>query len=182
MEKVCEKVLYQGRWLAIKQLHYLSNDKKPILWESITRKNTRKILVIKAQLKPSNRYVLIKQFRPSINNTVIGFPAGLAETDEVKKEALKELKEETGFSGKITAISPDLAFNPALTDEIVQIVSAEVDEHDPQNANPVQNLEPAEEIEVVLVKENQVKDFLLAEQKKGVHISIALWYLFGFDP
>jgi len=63
----------------------------------------------------------------------------------------------------------------------VQIVSAEVDEHDPQNANPVQNLEPAEEIEVVLVKENQVKDFLLAEQKKGVHVGIALWYLFGIN-
>ena len=181
MEKVCEKILYQGRWLVIKQLHYLSNDKKEILWESITRKNTRKILVILAKLKPSNRYVLIKQFRPAINNTVIGFPAGLADSDDIQKEALKELKEETGFSGKITAISPNLAFNPALTDEIVQVVSAEVDEQDPVNANPVQSLEPAEEINVVLVDENKVKDFLLAEQKKGVHVGIALWYLFGIN-
>ncbi|MCG2710909.1 MAG: hypothetical protein L6416_01035 [Candidatus Omnitrophica bacterium] len=91
MKKVREKVLYQGRWLAVKQLEYLSDDKKQILWESITRKNTRKILVILAKLKPSNRYILIKQFRPSINNTVIGFPAGLGETDDIQKEALKEI-------------------------------------------------------------------------------------------
>ncbi|MFH1093368.1 MAG: NUDIX hydrolase [Candidatus Omnitrophota bacterium] len=181
MEKICEKVLYQGRWLSIKELHYLNNDKKKILWESITRKNTFKILVVLAKLKPSNRYILIKQFRPSINNTVIGFPAGLAETEDIQKEALKELKEETGFWGKITAISPDLAFNPALSDEIVQVISVEVDEYDPINANPVQSLEPDEEIDVVLVEEKSVKDFLIAEQKKGVAIGIALWYLFGVN-
>ena len=181
MKKVCEKVLYQGQWLTIKQLQYLNNDKKEILWESITRKNTSKIIIILAKLKPSNRYVLIKQFRPAINNVVLGFPAGLCEIDSIEKEALKELSEETGFSGKVTGLSPVFAFNPALSDEIVQVVSVEIDEHDPQNAVPVQNLEPAEEIEVVLVPENTVKDFLLAEQKKGVDVGIGLWYLFGFN-
>ncbi len=181
MEKVCEKILYEGRWLAIKEQHYLNKDKQPVYWESISRKKTRKILVILAKMKPSNRYVLIKQFRPSINNTVIGFPAGLANSEDIQKEALKELKEETGYFGKVTAISPKLAFNPALTDEIVYVITVEIDEHDPENKYPIQSLEPAEEIEVVLVDESKVKDFLLKEHEKGVDIGIALWYLFGFN-
>ena len=157
----------------------INNDHKQISWESITRKNTKKILVVLAKLTHSKQFVLIKQFRPAINNTVIGFPAGLAETDDIQSEALKELKEETGFSGIITDISPNLAFNPALSDEIVQVVSVDVDEHDPINANPVQSLEPAEEIEVVLVHENKVRDFLIDQKKKGLDIGVGLWYLFG---
>ena len=180
MQKLGEKILFKGQWLSVKQLHYLSREKNQILWESISRSNTRKILVVIAKLRPSKRYVLIKQFRPAIDNIVIGFPAGLAESEDIEKEALKELKEETGFSGKITEISPNLAFNPALSDENVQVVSVEVDEYAPENINPVQQLEPDEEIEVVLVEEINVKSFLIAEQKKGILIGIALWYLFGF--
>ncbi len=181
MDKVCEKILFKGQWLNIKQLQYITKENEHILWESITRKNTKKILVVLAKLKPSNQFVLIKQFRPAINNTVIGFPAGLAVSDDIAHEALKELKEETGFSGTITNISPNFAFNPALSDETVQVVTVVVDELDPINANPAQSLEPAEEIEVVLVPENNVKDFLLGEQKKGLNIGIGLWYLFGID-
>ena len=68
-----------------------------------------------------------------------------------------------------------------MTDEIAQVISVEVDEHDPANKNPVQSLEPAEEIEVVLVEENKVKEFLLSEHKNGREISVALWYLFGLN-
>lgn len=181
MKKVAEKILFNGLWLSIKQLEYITNNNEPILWESIARKNTKKILVIIAKLKPSNRFILIKQFRPAINNIVIGFPAGLAESNDIKKEALKELTEETGFSGIITDVSPNFAFNPALSDEVVQIISAEVDEEAPINKNPIQSLEPAEEIEVELVPENNVRNFLLEEQKKGIDIGIGLWYLFGVN-
>jgi ADP-ribose pyrophosphatase len=180
MKKVSEKLLFEGKWLCLKEQHFL-NNKQPVFWESVARVNTRKILVVLARMKPSNRYVLIKQFRPSINNTVIGFPAGLMSSDDPEKDALKELKEETGYSATITDVSPELAFNPAMTDETVQIIHAEIDETDPTNSKPVQKLEPAEEIEVVLVEKNKIKEYLLDEQKKGVAVAINIWYLFGIS-
>ncbi len=180
MKKLGEKVLFQGNWLTVKEMEFLHKNQSAT-WECIVRKNTSKIVVVLALAKPSNRYVLIKQFRPAINNYVIGFPAGLAETDDIEKEALKELKEETGFSGKITKMSPKLAFNPALSDEIVYIVEALIDERNPGNLNPKQQLEHTEEIEVVLVDKKNVKNFLQSEQQKGADISVGLWYLFGFN-
>ena len=57
-------------------------------------------------------------------------------------------------------------------------VYVEVDEGDPRNQNPQQNLEPSEEIEVYVVAQEDIKEFFLREQKKGVHIAANLWYLF----
>lgn len=179
MKKTSENILFEGNWLRLKHLQYINKQGISINWESIERKNTKKILVILAKLIPSQRYLLIRQFRPAINNTVLGLPAGIASCDDIEKEALKELKEETGYQGKITSKSPALAFNPALTNETVQIISIDIDEKALENLNTQQSLEPAEQIEVVLVDKDKIKDFLHVEHKKGHGISIALWYLFG---
>ena len=179
MIKKKEKVLFEGEWLKLKQLTFLNRENKKITWETIERKNTKKIVVVIAKLKPSNRLVLIEQFRPPLNKSVIGFPAGLAKSNNIKKEALKELKEETGYFGKIMSVSPDLAFNPAMTSELVNIVYAQINELAPKNLCPKQTLEPEEQIEVLLIKEPQVKAYLSKALKKGKQVSTALWYLFN---
>ncbi len=90
--------------------------------------------------------------------------------------------EETGYHGKITESSPKLALSPAMTNETVQIFHAEIDEIDSRNINPIQDLEPEEQIEVVLVDSDKVRQFLLDEQKRGFEIGAGLWYLFGINP
>jgi ADP-ribose pyrophosphatase len=51
--------------------------------------------------------VLQKQFRPPLDSVVIEFPAGLVDEGETAEQAaIRELKEETGYLGKILETSP----------------------------------------------------------------------------
>ena len=98
MKKISEKILFEGNWLLFKESTFLSYDGKEIKWEIIERKHNGTVLIIIAKLLPSKRYVLIRQYRPAINNYIIGFPAGVSDSDNITDEALRELKEETGYN------------------------------------------------------------------------------------
>jgi ADP-ribose pyrophosphatase len=178
MKKISEKILYKGNWLLFKESTFLSQDGKEIKWEIIERKHKSTVLIIIAKLLPSNRYVLLRQYRPAINNYIIGFPAGVSD-DNIKEEALKELKEETGYTGKIISISPILKTNPGIMNINAHIVKAEINEEDPLNANPKQSLEPSEEIEVILKRKEEIMEFLKKEKERGCDIGIGIWYVFG---
>ncbi len=177
MKKISEKMVYEGQWLMVMESVYEPFRGDSIIWESIRRKKSTMGVVVLAKLVPSNRFVLIKQFRPASHGYVLGLPAGLAHGDPA--HALVELKEETGYIGGIVSISPLLKTGSTITNENGMIVCAEVDEGNPANQTPVQELEPGEVIEVCLVKKDEALDFFKAEQAKGTHISSSLWYLFG---
>ncbi len=179
MKKVSEKIVFNGNWLSIIETVHINNQGQQVIWETVQRKNIRNIVVVLAQLIPSKRYVLIKQFRPAVNKTVLGFPAGLNPENKPEDQALQELLEETGYYGKVTQVSPELALSPAMTNETVIVCHAQIDETDPRNINPQQNLEPEEQIEVVLVDSNNVQEFLIKQQNSGIEVGIGLWYLFA---
>lgn len=182
MKNTEEKILYKGKWIALKETVYTAKNGEEVRWESIERTNTNKTAIIIAKLIPSNRYIFIKQYRPAINNYILGFPAGLIEGESLEEEALRELKEETGYFGTVKSISPILYSNAALLTDTVRVVTIEVDENLKENKYPVQHLEAEEEIEVILVSQNNVKDFLIEEQKSGTAVGIGPWYVFcGID-
>lgn len=182
MKKVQEEILHQGKWLALKETTYISKNGDEVKWESIERTNTNKSVVIISKLVPSNRYIFIKQYRPAIDNYIIGFPAGLVEGENLEEAALRELKEETGYTGKVKGVSPIINSNAALLTDTVRVVSVEINENDKENLNPKQQLEVEEEIEVILVSRDDVKSFLLKEQESGNAIGIGPWYAFcGLD-
>jgi hypothetical protein len=62
------------------------------------------------------------------------------------------------------------------------LLRAEIDETLPENRAPVQELEPGEEIEVILKKRESIRDFLLEEHRRGTLIGPGIWYLFGEKP
>jgi len=163
----------------LKEFTYLNREGKEIKWESIERKQQRIVLVIIGLLIPSNRYVLIRQYRPAVDNYVIGFPAGISDSDDIAEEALRELKEETGYVGRVTAISPILKVNSGIMDDSCNIINVEIDETDFRNENPKRSLEQSEEIEVILKREDKIKKFLREEKEKGYEIGAGLWYVFG---
>lgn len=58
--------------------------------------------------------VLQKQYRPPIDKVVIEVPAGLIDEGETAEQAaVRELKEETGYVGQVTEVTP-LMFNGKL--------------------------------------------------------------------
>ncbi|MCR1934660.1 NUDIX domain-containing protein [Clostridium tepidum] len=180
MKKLDEKILYKGKWINFKEIDYLNNEEKILKWEAVERTNTTKSVVIVAKLVPSERYVFIKQYRPAIDNYVIGFPAGLVEQEDIELEAKRELEEETGYIGKVIDVSPEIRANPALLTDYTMLVQMEIDENNKLNKNPKQKLEPSEDIEVMLVPKEKSREFLIEQKNKGIDIGVGPWYIFGF--
>ncbi|MCX5694416.1 MAG: NUDIX hydrolase [Candidatus Omnitrophica bacterium] len=182
MKKISEEILYRGQWLVLKKDKFVNSKNEQVVWEAVERTHNSPSFGIIAKLVPSNRYILIKQFRHAINNYVIGLPAGISGPDVVNAVdldncILKELLEETGYSGTIQSKSPALKLNPAIMNSDFLVVSAQVDERSPQNLNVRQRLEPAEDIETILIEQDKIETFLLDQHSKGIDISSAVWFL-----
>jgi len=180
MKKIDEKTVYDGQWLSVREAVYQNKEGKEIRWECVHRKRSTVGVVIVARLMPSGRFILIKQHRAAIDGYIISFPAGLGFNDP--NHALVELKEETGYVGKIVDVSPVLKSGASLINDNARIVFAEVDENLPANQDPIQELEDAEDIEVCLVTRQEAKDFLLKQIEQGTHVAANLWYVFGMGP
>ncbi len=185
MKKLSEKILYKGNWLRLKEATYQNAKGEIVKWESVERSRDNLAVVIVARLLPSNRFILIKQYRHTIDSHVIGFPAGIVNPDlceeALEKEIIKELREETGYIGRIIASSPILKSSSGVMNSDSMVISMEIDEEDPINADPVQDLEPSEEISVIPIEHEDIRDFLIKEKKSGSAIGAGLWYLFGLD-
>jgi len=179
MKKISETLLYESNWLQLLKANWLHENGEIYGWDFVRRKNLRHAVVIIAKLKPSNRFIIIKEYRAAVGHFVIGFPAGLVENKDVTKDAIRELKEETGFiSNKIIKTSSILDMNPAMTDATFQVVTMEVDETIKENINPIQELELSENIEVFLLKREEINNFLQEQEKNGVRVSPGVWYYF----
>lgn len=171
--------MYEGKWLSVHEAVYQARDGRQTVWESVRRKRSSVGVIVLAKLIHSKQIILIKQYRPAIEGYILSLPAGLGFNDP--QQALVELKEETGYSGKITNVSPVLKTGSSIIDDNALIVCVAVDERDPANINPQQNLEAGEDISVVLVDPKKAKEFMFEQQKQGVHIAANLWYLFGLE-
>lgn len=177
MKKISEKVVFDGEWISVYEQEYLTAVGDKVVWETVKRKKSTVGVIAVARLMPSERFILVKQFRPAVGGYVIGFPAGLAFDNP--EHALVELKEETGYVGKIVAFSPVLKTGSSLINDSGRIVTIEVDENDPRNINPKQELEASEDIQVCLVKKEEAREFFIKEMESGAHVSSNLWYVFG---
>ena len=87
-----------GNWLALNRISYCDNKGVERIWEAVTRKNSAGAVAIICRLLPSDRLILVRQYRPPVDGMVIEFPAGLVNPGEDPNEtAVRELREETGY-------------------------------------------------------------------------------------
>ncbi len=164
-----ETILYNGSWTEMVEISYKDEKKNLRKWEGLHRKKKHTAVIIVAKLKPSGRYIIIRQFRPPINSYILEFPAGLVdEGEEIKNAAKRELLEETGFSGKVENESPKLLSSPGIISETVSFVSVTVDEENKENQKPIQKTEPGEFITVFLKYPHEIQEFFENESKNGV--------------
>jgi len=183
VDKIGEKTLFRGSWLSLRNLTYRTAAGSRLEWEIIVRSREETVVVVLARLRPSGRYLLIRQFRPGVQARVIALPAGcVAPGRDIRLQAEAELKEETGYSGTIVSVSPRLKINPAVLDCDLYLVEMEVDETAPENLEPRQELEPEEEIEVFPVEPARIREFLRAQAAAGCEIASACWLIFETGP
>ncbi len=89
--------------------------------------------------------------------------------------AERELKEETGYVGRVIGMSPTVVSNPGMSTGNMKLATVEVvlGEEDMQ---PEQHLEEGEFIELVIVPLAELYERLLAYSAKGKKVDSRLWH------
>lgn len=162
------KVIAQGKFLSYHLAEWLDGNGKPRTWEMAERQIGRDAVMVIPRLVPSGRMLLIRQFRPPAGRWVYEFPAGLLEPDETVEEgALREMREETGYAGRVIRIWPHSYTTPGLSSETIHTAEVDVDERAPENANPKPHLDECENIEITPVPISELYNFLENRTRAG---------------
>ena len=172
------KPIASGRFIRLELMEYVTAGGKPCNWEAAQRNTSNAAALMVATLKPSGRVLLVRQFRPPLKAYCLEFPAGLIDPGEsAAQTAVRELKEETGYAGRIIWETNLCASSPGITGELVSMVFMEVDEELPENQLHRQNLQDNEEIEVMAVPIDRLSELISTSLKRGdaVCSRLALW-------
>jgi len=166
MKRLSCKEFAAGNWLALNRIAYLDNHGVERIWESVSRKKSAGAVAIICTLIPSGRLILVRQYRPPADNMVIEFPAGLVNPGESPEEtAVRELREETGYRGRLIRMVPDTFSSPGLSSEIVRLAVMEADEN--AQGELVTEFDETEDIETLLVDPAEMENFLLDATRRG---------------
>eukprot|EP00057_Strongylocentrotus_purpuratus_P014481 XP_011668955.1 PREDICTED: ADP-sugar pyrophosphatase [Strongylocentrotus purpuratus] len=175
-----QETLHKEKWLSLERVTYQDPRGKERTWEVVERTTKPKIegvsdcvamIAILNRLLHYDCIVLIKQFRPPFKAYTIEFPAGLVDPNESQEEAaLRELKEETGYTGTVLAVSPCTALDPGISSASCSFVHVQIDGNDNANDSAVACPEDGEFIEILLIPVNELLHRLqeMAKQKDVV--------------
>ena len=174
-----EQLLFQGRWSNLVEFSYEDEKKQIRKWEGLHRKNNAEAVIIIAKMEPSERHIIIRQFRPPTNSYILEFPAGLVDRGETHEQtAIRELSEETGYVGEVEKISPMLYSSPGILSEEVSFVHMQVDENLPDNQRPKARNEPGEFITVFKKSMDEISEFFNQEISRGAKFDVKLYSYF----
>ena len=165
--------------MCIRDSSYEDEKKQIRKWEGLHRRNNAEAVIIIAKMEPSERYIIIRQFRPPTNSYILEFPAGLVDKGETRDQtAIRELSEETGYVGEVEKISPRLYSSPGILSEAVSFAHMQVDENLPDNQRPTARNEPGEFITVFKKSVNEISEFFNLEFSRGVKFDVKLYSYF----
>ncbi|XP_054911550.1 ADP-sugar pyrophosphatase isoform X2 [Poeciliopsis prolifica] len=155
-----EEVLAEGKWVKLEQTTYVDPAGNTRTWETAKRTTRRSnteadgvgIVALLKRTLHKDCVVMVKQFRPPMGGNTLEFPAGLIDEGETADvAALRELKEETGYKGKVVGVTPVTCLDPGLSNSTTQIVLVDINGDDVENVNPTQQLGDGEFVEVILL-------------------------------
>ena len=161
----------EGNWLSLSELQYEDHNGKLRTWESVSRKKTGGAVLIIAKLVPSGKLILIRQFRPPAGKTILEFPAGLLDPGETPAEAaVRELREETGYTGKVESVTEPGYSSPGMSSETVCIARMIVAESEQTDLKT--DFDESEYIETLPVSPEELPELIRKEVLAGNGIDI----------
>jgi len=142
--------LGQGRWLHLEEVEWTHPEGHQLKWEVVRRSRDQEAVMVLAIMRPSGDLILVEQYRPAMDALCLELPAGLVDPGEdYGQAALRELKEETGYLGRLERLIPPRVVGPGATSERIALAMVSVDENDPENLNPLAHPEPSESIRCI---------------------------------
>ncbi len=162
MEKeIDKKVIFKGNILNIEKY------KVKLIDDTVASREVARFSgAVAVVLFNKNNIVLVEQFRFPLGKRVLEIPAGRLENERPLDCAIREVKEETGYSCKNIDKLTEIYTSPGFSDEIIHIFKADVkDQGEPQP-------DPGEFVEVVeLTMEECLKKIFSGEIKDSKTIA-----------
>lgn len=142
-----------------------------------TRNHKKCDAVMVVPMLENSDLIVIKQYRPAINDYIYEFPAGLVDENESIEDAMKrELFEETGLNiVDYTRIVKPSYTSAGMSDENLSIYLCDV-----EGEISTEYKEENEDIEVVVVKMADAKKFI-EENNVAIKASLAMSFLYAMD-
>jgi len=161
------KVVARGKYVQLEQVEFRNEKGKRGVWDAAERVNTRGAVMIIGHLMPSNRVLLVRQFRPPTGKYVVEFPAGLIDGGERAEEtAHRELKEETGYTGLLTFCSEPVYSTSGMTGESLNVAIVEINDFEFAE-KPTPHPEESECIEIFAVEMGKLREFIGQKTAEG---------------
>ena len=174
-----EESKHLTNWLEFTEINYQDEAGQRRSWEAVHRRSRNEAAIIVAQLRPSEKYILVRQFRPPTGGYVLEFPAGLVDSGETPAEAaLRELSEETGYQGVVRRVTEPMYSSPGMLGEACRLTFIDVDENLPINKSPQPHSEPGEFLDVYVVDPSEISNLMKKEEMRTSHIDIKLFAFF----
>ncbi len=172
---VNKKILHEGRFLRLAEIEGISPSGINFRWEIVERVNAKGIVVVvPVKETPSGRaFIFVRHWRAPLGRWVMEFPAGLNDKDEsLETTAIRELKEETGYqTNRLVHLGTFPASSGISSEKLTCYLAIDLEQ------TGESNLEPLEELEVVEIPFNKVKENLQEIQTKGDYVDLKVYGL-----
>ncbi len=172
-----KKTVWEGRFIRSIILTYKDHSGNMRNWEAVERVNCNGIIAVVPVTK-NGELLLIRQFRPVVNNFVIEFPAGLNDKNESLVDAAKrELIEETGYSADDFMFLCEGPLSSGLSTEILSVFLAK--DAVPATSELKQRYlaDETEDIEIIKTPISELHNALENFRKSGDYIDLKIYGL-----
>ena len=168
-----KRTVYEGKFLRFVGGTYIDSSGCLREWEFIERVNCNGIVAI-VPVTDAHEVLLIRQYRPPVNNYVIEFPAGLNDKgDTLEEAARRELLEETGYyAGRMIFLTKG-PLSSGASGEILSVYLAR-----DLVFKGIGGRDETEDIEVISIPIEKLCDRLSAFQSQGDLVDLKILGLF----
>jgi ADP-ribose pyrophosphatase len=146
-------------------------------WEYVSRANDIRAVVILAEHE--GKVILIEQHRMPVGGRCIELPAGLVGDEDrnatIEGTAIKELEEETGFTGTSVTRLGDFHASPGMVSESFTLVRVEGVSRSGEGGGTEH-----EDIKVHLVARADIPDFIAQKRTEGYAVDVKLLLFLGY--